>query len=149
MKYRLASILALIVAVACRGAASPEGSASLSIRTDRSEYRRLDRIVVTTTNETGEVVYDDHCTGEVQGFELLDRWNASYGMARECSWPDASRWRDYSVEIPAGTAHVDTFHVSGVAYTGTWRIELGLRDAAGRTLSAKRRVSNTFTVQAP
>lgn len=123
--------------------------AVLSIRTERSEYRPLEWIVVTTRNVAGTPVYDDHCGGEVQGLEFLGRWNASYGTGRACLWPDPAKWRSYSVVIPPGAVHVDSFHVNGRAYAGTWRVELRLRDESGALLPEEQRVSNTFRVDIP
>ncbi len=117
------------------------------VRADRESYRPLDMVVVTTTNRSRRTVYDDHCGGEVQGFEYLGEWNASYGMGRGCDWPDPAAWRTHSVAIPPGATHVDTLHVNGRAYTGTWRVVLTLRDTAGAPLPEGRGISNTFRVR--
>jgi hypothetical protein len=109
----------------------------------------MDMIVVTTRNESAAVIYDDHCGGEVQGFEYLGYWNASYGVGRGCSFVESERLPEHQIAIPPGTEHVDVFHVNGHAYAGTWRVELLLRDAAGNELPLRRRVSNTFRVVRP
>jgi hypothetical protein len=123
------------------------GRAGVTTRTDGSEYRPGQVIIVTTVNRSDGVVYDDHCGGEVQGFELLGEWNASYGVGRGCLDVDPADWRARSIPIPRGSLHADTFHVNGLAYTGTWRVRLDLRDAGGELLPDSRSVSNTFHVK--
>jgi hypothetical protein len=110
-------------------------------------YVPVEPIIVTTVNQSGRTIYDDHCGGGVQGYELLRRWDASFGVSRACLWRDGSGPRSYGVAIPAGASHVDTLHVNSEAYTGTWRVELYLRDANGARLPLGDRVSNTFRVQ--
>jgi hypothetical protein len=140
-------------ALGCRGSSGPGSlppaapGASVRILTDRTEYRPTERVIVTTTNLTGRAVFDDHCGGEVQGFEYLQRWNASYGMGRGCLSRDPGGWRQRSVPIAAGGTHVDTMHINGQAYSGTWRVQLLLLDEAGEPLADAHRVSNTFRVR--
>ena len=152
MKHRLMYSVALVALSACGEVARPVDVplSSLQVRTDRTEYRPLELIFVTTTNQTARPIYDDHCAGAVQGSQSPRQWSASYGTVRGgCYWPEESRWREYSVVIPPGAVHVDTFHVNSLAYAGTWRVELRLRDDAGKVLSESQRISNTFRVQVP
>jgi hypothetical protein len=117
------------------------------VRADRSSYRQLDPVVVTTTNRSARTVYDHHCGGGVEGYEYLRRWNGSYGMSRACVDFGGDGWRAHSVAIAPGGAHRDTLFVSGLAYTGTWRVQLRLLDEAGALLPEPERTSATFRVR--
>src|SRR5215207_297373 len=97
----------IIPAVACLSAlgcatAPEDASPPVTVRTQHTAYRPVELVVITTTNPTGATVYDDHCGGEVQGYEFLKRWNASYGVAGGCRDIDATDWRSRSVAIPPG-----------------------------------------------
>ncbi len=141
--------LACLALAACHAPSGPnDATVSLTMFTDRMEYRPLDQIIVTTTNQGGGVVYDDHYTGGVQGFEYLGRWNGSYGESRACVDFGGAQ-RAFGIPIPVGTTHVDTFHVNSQSYAGTWRVELGLRDETGALVAEDRRISNTFHVTRP
>lgn len=132
---------------ACADSSGPQSAAGeIAIRTDRTEYEPNQLIIVRTTNRSGRLVYDDHCGGEVQGFEFLKKWNASYGAARGCFNFDPGEWQRRSIAIPNGSVHVDTFHVNGRAYTGTWRVQLYFRDEVGELLPENQSVSNAFRV---
>jgi hypothetical protein len=138
---RVLIALVSLVTVACGDGGAGPGSQSVAVRTERAEYRPGNLVVVTTTNRSGRTIYDDHCGGEVQGYEYLEEWDANFGAARVCWEPVPA------VAIPPGTAHVDTLGVNGQAYTGTWRVELRLLDDAGAPLPEAQRVSNTFRVR--
>lgn len=118
----------------------------IDVSTDRINYRPYDRIVVSTRVATADTTFDDHCGGGVEGFEYLGTWNGSFGGGRTClrGQPVAGRDR---IPIPPGTVHMDTFYVNERAYTGTWRVELWLRDRAGVLFPLEQRVSNTFRVE--
>lgn len=148
MPFRTFVVLTLaLAATACRDATGIGGEpGNVTIQTDRADYRPMELIVVTTINRSGRTVYDDHCGGEVQGFEYLNRWNASYGAGRGCVDHDPRNWRLHSAPIRDRATHVDTLHVNGQAYSGTWRVQLYLRDEAGDPLPEDQRTSNTFHV---
>jgi hypothetical protein len=149
MQQRRIAILTIVLTVAavgCHDAAAPRDE-PLAIRTDRLEYRAGEPVVVTTTNRTGRTVYDDHCGGEVQGYELVKEWNGSFGFTRYCIFPDPAAWRTYSVAIPDGATHVDTLSGNVDEYSGTWRVQLALRDETGAALPEARRTSNTYRIR--
>jgi hypothetical protein len=146
MQRHVLIVLACAIS-ACGGTGEPSAPGGpISVRTDRSDYRPLDVVLVATTNRTGRTLYDDHCGGEVQGFEYLGRWNGSYGSARACLALDADDRRASRVAIPPGATHLDTMYVNGRAYTGTWRVALDLLDEDGAPLPEERRVSEPFRV---
>ena len=142
MHRTLVVAAAAALAAGCHTPAGGDG-VMFRVETDRREYVPGDAVVVTTRNLSTLVAYDDHCGGEMQGYEFLGRWNASYGMGRACFEGSPRRSR---VPIAPGAAHVDTFYVNAYAYRGTWRVELALVDGTGRLLP--ERASNTFRVQA-
>ena len=143
----LRDYLSLIACLMLFGCAEPTGLVphSITVQTDRTEYLPVQMIVVTTLNQSGLVIYDDHCGGETQGFEFLQRWNGSYGEGRMCmdSW---SSLANPGVAIPSGTLHSDTFYVNNQSYTGTWRVNLALRNSKGELLPESLRISNAFRV---
>ena len=120
---------------------------TVGIRVDRAQYRPADPVIVTITNRSGRTIYDDHCGGEVQGYEYLQRWNGSYGMRRLCSALELPYPRTPIIAIPHGATARDTLFVGSTAYTGTWRVMLELRDEANAALPEDQSVSNTFRVQ--
>lgn len=62
------------VACACVDSTSPQvADREIAIRTDRSEYDPNDVIIVRTANRSGRLLYDDHCGGSVEGYELPER----------------------------------------------------------------------------
>jgi hypothetical protein len=148
MRHRLVPGLISLAALGCHDTTAPAaGDRRVTVRTDHIVYRPLELVVVTTVNRTGAVVYDDHCGGEVEGYEFLKQWNASYGMARiGFDFDTTTDWRLHSIAIPVGAAHVDTMFVNDRAYTGTWRVTLYLRDESGTALAQDQRTSNTFHV---
>ena len=146
---RAAPALAALLLAACGDATGPASlvGPAVTVRTERTAYRPMDLVTITTTNNSSRTVWDDHCGGELQGLEYLGRWNGSYGSGRACvDLRGADDWRARAIPIPPGGTHVDVLHVNGSAYTGTWRAELLLRDDAGRLLPSLRRTSNTFRV---
>jgi len=147
--YAALALLPLAL-LGCRDGTAPALALGLvNVQAARTEYRPMDLVVVTTTNRSDQVVYDDHCGGELQGFEFLGRWNGSYGAARACADVETEQLTNHRVAIPPGATHVDEFHVNGQAYAGSWRVELLLSDAAGRLLPQSARVTNTFRVVVP
>lgn len=120
----------------------------IEVLSDRQSYRAQppELVVITTRAAIADTIFDDHCGGELQGFEYLGRWNGSYGGGRVClrGQPIAGRDR---IPIPPGTVHMDTFHVNDRAYTGTWRVELNLRDRDGVLFPLEQRISNTFRIE--
>jgi hypothetical protein len=128
----------------------------LTILTDKTEYQRNQKVVVTIRNGTDHVLYDDTCTGEVQGFEMSGKWNSN-GDSRGCGaftvapppgwkYPD---WRSRSVAIQPDGVHVETFRITQAAYPGTGRVELWLRNEKGELLREDQRISNHFMVVLP
>ena len=148
--YPLLALLSLAL-LGCRDGTAPAFSLGLvSVQAARTEYRPMDFVVVTTTNRSNQVVYDDHCGGEMQGFEYLGRWNGSFGSGRACAEVGTGQPMDHHlVAIPPGATHVDELPVNDRAYAGTWRVELLLRDAAGRLLPERARITDTFRVVRP
>jgi hypothetical protein len=144
MSRQNALLVACFLVFGCADSAGPALD-SIAIQTDRVEYEPVQLIIVTTTNRSGSTVYDDHCSGGTEGYELLRRWNGSYGAGRACT--DATSRTNPGVAIPSGTVHSDTFHVNGQSYTGTWRVNLALRMGNGALISEALRVSNTFHVR--
>jgi len=146
MRSGVACMIIAAGALACGDAAGPEFGQEITIQTNSSDYEPGQLIIVTTTNRSDHVVYDDHCGGEVQGFEFLGRWNASYGAMRACYLFDRAGAHALEVPIPGGSTHADTFHVNGQAYSGTWRVRLYLRGENGVSIPESQAVSNTFRV---
>ena len=144
MKYAWCGFACLGL-LACVDGLSP--SPPMSIWTDRAEYVRGGVIEVSTTNLSSEVVFDDHCAGAVEGFDLFGAWNGSFGTGRACL-ERSDDWRTHSVAIPPGATHMDTFQVSMSAYAGTWRVRLLLRSGTGSPLPEIATASNTFRVLA-
>jgi len=153
MQRRIVVALACVVACACDDTSSPEQEPGAQLEdgdviivTDATTYQPTESIVVTSTNLSEHTIYDYHCGGEVQGYEFLNRWNASYGMARGCM-DTTGGWLAHSVAIPSNSTHVDVFRVNSRAYTGTWRVRLHLLNDKGRPLPEELSISNTFQVQ--
>lgn len=153
-----------MVAVACASLLSCHETSApwntdglLTVITDRTEYQRNQKLLVTIRNGTDRLIYDDQCGGEVQGFEYIGKWNASYGESRSCgavslgsgSAVTGSDWKSSSIAIQPGDTYVDTFVINGAAYPGTWRVELSLRDENGQLLRLDQRISNLFVVHLP
>lgn len=147
MQHRIVFALACVAALGCGDTSGPQVEhGQVVIRTGATTYQPVQLVVVTTTNLSGHTIYDDHCGGEVQGYEFLHRWNASYGAARACVDVDARDWRAHSAAIPGNSIHVDTFHVNSRAYSGTWRVRLDLWNEIGMPLPEAQSTSNTFQV---
>lgn len=147
MQRRMVVGMLCAAVCACGDNTGPQvADREITIRTERSDYRPNELIIAQTTNRSGRLLYDDHCGGRVEGYELFGEWNASYGMARGCRLYGPDDWRETSIAIPDGTVHVDTLHVNGRAYTGTWRVRLLLRDESGARLSDGQSISDTFRV---
>ncbi len=145
-------------AFACHQTVEPSKTDGLlTILTDQTEYQRNQKVVVTIRNGTDHVLYDDTCAGEVQGFEMAGKWNASYGDMRSCGifsdgpppgWkpPD---WRSRSVAIQPDGVRDETILLNQAAHPGTWRVELWLRNEKGELLREDQRISNLFMVRLP
>jgi hypothetical protein len=154
----LIAITACVAASACHQTSEPWNTDGLlTILSDKTEYQRNQRVSVTIHNGTDQVLYDDQCAGEVQGFEMAGKWNSSYGDSRSCGefsdgpppgWtpPD---WRSRSVAIQPGGVYVENFLINQSSYPGTWRVELWLRNDAGELLREDQRISNLFMVKLP
>jgi hypothetical protein len=155
MGNRMAVAVACVSLFSCHEASAPWNTEGLlTIITDRTDYQRNQQLLVRIKNGTDRIIYDDRCGGEVQGFEYIGKWNASYGASRSCGstgnpplpLPD---WRASSIAIQPGDTYIDTFPINGAAYPGTWRVELALRDKNGELLRLDQRISNLFLVHLP
>ncbi len=128
---------------ACLGPDAP----SVQVLTDRDHYTYLDPVLVTVVNETADSVYQELCEGALEGYGNDGyTWSASYGEVHSCANPAGvaiSRRRP----VPPHGAVSDTFFISALAYSGRWRINLGIYDAAGVKLPETQRISKEFTVR--
>ena len=122
------------------------GTIDFAITTERSAYKAGDVLLGRTTNRGTQTLYDDHCGGEVQGFEFLKEWNGSYGVSRSCNKMIPRDNSDMIHPIVPGTTHVDTLHVSGFAYTGTWRVRLWILDGRRQPVADSLSVTSPFQV---
>lgn len=130
-RHLLLGTLVCGVTIACTDSLGPPSVwDNLSVTADRLLYLPGDRVVVTTQNRTGRLVFCDHCQGEVQGLELLGEWNGSYGVFRGCSWSLGGP-AEILIAIEPGERHVDTLHINTEAYTGNWRAVLRFEDEEG------------------
>ena len=132
-----------VVLGACLGPEAP----SVRVLTDRDHYTYLDPVLVTVANGTSDSVYQELCEGALEGYGNDGyTWSTSFGEVHSCANPAGiaiSRRR----LVPPHGAVLDTFFINARAYSGRWRINLGVYDAAGVRLPDAQRISKEFTVR--
>ena len=154
------TLLALVVAVTSCGASESTGpftplplppidEAALDVRVVAlvRVAHPLDPVVARISNRSAEVVYENLCGGELEGFGYVPgEWNASYGFARACLAGGGPPKAPYLRPIEPGSSVVDTFYVNDLAYFGSWRFNFDLQDGDGDLLPRARRISEPFQV---
>ena len=106
----------------------------------------LDPVVARIINHSTEVVYENLCAGQLEGYGFVPgEWNGSYGFGRAC-FAGADMGTAGLRPIGPGASVLDTFYVNSLAYAGSWRFNFDLQDRDGDLLPLERRVSQPFLV---
>lgn len=106
-----------------------------------------DPVVARISNGSNEVVYENLCGGQLEGFGFIPgEWNGSYGFARVCLYDRGEHGTPGLRGIQPGASVLDTFYVNDQSYAGSWRFNFDLEDRDGDLLPLEHRVSQPFEV---
>ena len=163
VQHRLSVAFVVFTALlsGCESPAAPEvpelGSSPFSnclrddgveICIEKSVYSPLEWVPFTISNGLDRAVFEDRCSGGVQGRRSpSEEWSSNLGTARLCvAHADHEDVLTWMRPLPQAELVTDSFSVTGQAYEGEWRVWILVLDSTGIPVRDQPFTSRTFTV---
>lgn len=115
----------------------------------RDRYAAGSRVAFTVANNTGQELFLDRCSGQVEGRPGPGgNWSTSFGYSRSCpAAPGSEEVRAAMTALPRGNPIADTLLTNDRAHSGEWRLAVWILTSDGLPLRTEPFVSPRFSLE--